>query len=84
MKDLETDLQKAFEKVLAGKQPDFDSLNNIDIQEIEIADLKIDIQEIDIADLDIDIPMIEFEEFPTATTQIAREIFPTYHKEIFP
>ena len=27
MKDLETDLQKAFEEVLAGKRPDFDSLN---------------------------------------------------------
>ena len=69
MKDLETDLQKAFEKVLAGKQPDFDSLNNIDIQEIEIADLNIDIQEIEIADLDIDIPIIEFEELSTATMQ---------------
>lgn len=61
MKDLETDLQKAFEKVLAGKRPDFDSLNNIDIQEIEIAELDLDIQEIEIEDLNLDIPIIEFQ-----------------------
>ena len=59
MKDLETDLQKAFEKVLAGKHLDFDSLNNIDIQEIEIEDLNLDIQEIEIEDLNLDIPIIE-------------------------
>ena len=49
MKDLETDLQKAFKKVLAKKHPDFDSLNDIAIQEIEIEDLN------------LDIPIIEFE-----------------------
>ena len=84
MKDFETDLQKAFEKVLAEKHTDFDSLNDIVIQEIEIADLDIDIQEIEIADLDIDIPIIEFEELSKATTQTAREIIPTYHREFFP
>lgn len=61
MKDFETDLQKAFEKVLSGKRPDFDSLNNIDIPIIEVEDLNLDIQEIEIADLNLDIPIIEFE-----------------------
>lgn len=55
MKDLETEILQAYEKAMAGNAPDFDILNNIEYEKIEIEELQ------------LDLPELEFEELPTAT-----------------